>query len=60
MYAKATKTERGDAMAYNDNGKRKGGGKTFWDIIANYSLVWWGLIMGGIIFAVVLEELSYK
>ena len=58
MYAKATKTERGDAMAYNDNGKRKGGG--IWDIIANYSLVWWGLITGGIILAVVLEELSYR
>ena len=58
MYAWLTKTESGDAMADKNNGKRKGGG--IWDIIANYSLVWWGLITGGIILAVVMEELSYR
>ena len=59
MYAWLTKTERGDAMASNNNNKCKGGGKTIWDIIADYSLVWWGLITGGIILAVILEEVSY-
>ena len=58
MYAWLTKTERGDAMADNNNNKRKGGGsrkKTIWDIIADYALLWWALIMGTIFVVFILS-----